>query len=121
MPQRNKAPTNITNPLAPNHYCTIIWLKVIKHSLGPLWSSIVTQWKCRCDTSIETEAHLIEGFCPVYGIVREKYDDLENDENLIKMFNEILSMRENLEEEERKEENERKEEKLRREKEKKRS
>ena len=80
-----------------------------------------TQWKCRCDTSIENEAHLIEGFCPVYGIVREKYDDLENDENLIKMFNEILSMRENLEEEERKEENERKEEKLRREKEKKRS
>ena len=63
-----------------------------------------TQWKCRCDTSIENEAHLIEGFCPVYGIVREKYDNLENDENLIKMFNEILSMRENLEEEERKEE-----------------
>ena len=80
-----------------------------------------TQWKCRCDTSIENEAHLIEGFCPVYGIVGMKYDDLENDENLIKMFNEILSMRENLEEEERKEENERKEEKERREKEKKRS
>ena len=33
--------------------------------------------------------HLIEGFCPVYGKVREKYDYLENDEDLIKMFNEI--------------------------------
>ena len=79
-----------------------------------------TQWKCRCDTSIENEAHLMEGFCPVYGKVREKYDDLNSDENLIQMFNEILTMRENLEEEERKEEEER-QEKEREEKKKKRS
>ena len=77
-----------------------------------------TQWKCRCETSIESEAHLMEGFCPVYGKVRQKYDNLEDDESLIKLFNEILSIRENLEEEERKEEKERKE---RKEKEKKRS
>ena len=63
----------------------------------------------------------MEGFCPVYGKVRDKYDDLEDDENLIKMFNEILTMRETLEEEERKVEKERKEEKERQEKEKERS
>ena len=51
----------------------------------------------------------MEGFCPIYGKVREKYDDLDSDENLIQMFNEILTMRENLEEEERKEEKERQE------------
>ena len=63
-----------------------------------------TQWMCRCESSIESEAHLIEGRCPVYGNIREKYEDLEkNDEDLIRLFNEILAMREALEEEERKE------------------
>ena len=59
-----------------------------------------TQWKCRCENSIESEVHLLEGQCPVYGNLRDKYDDLENDENLIKLFNEILAMRKTLEEEE---------------------
>ena len=40
----------------------------------------------------------------MYGNIREKYKDLENnDEDLIRLFNEILAMRETLEEEERKE------------------
>ena len=43
---------------------------------------------------------MLEGQCPVYGNLRDKYDDLENDENLIKLFNEILAMRKTLEEEE---------------------
>ena len=70
-----------------------------------------TQWMCRCESSIESEAHLIEGRCPVYGNIREKYEDLEkNDEDLIRLFNEILAMREALEEEERKEKEKEKEE-----------
>ena len=77
-----------------------------------------TQWKCRCDESIESEAHLMNGQCPVYGNITEKYADIENnDENLIRLFNEILKMRDALEEEDKKEEKER-EEKERKEKEK---
>ena len=69
-----------------------------------------TQWKCRCENSIESEAHLMEGQCPVYGNIREKYEDLEkNDEDLIRLFNEILAMRDTLEEEERREKEKEKE------------
>ena len=77
-----------------------------------------TQWKCRCDESIESEAHLMNGQCPVYGNITEKYADIENnDENLIRLFNEILKMRDALEEEDKNKEKER-EEKERKEKEK---
>ena len=68
-----------------------------------------TQWICRCEDSIESEAHLTEGQCPVYGNLKEKYQNIDNDEDLIRLFNEILEMRETLEEEERRKEEERKE------------
>ena len=52
----------------------------------------------------------MEGQCPVYGNIREKYEDLEkNDEDLIRLFNEILAMRDTLEEEERREKEKEKE------------
>ena len=52
----------------------------------------------------------MNGQCPVYGNITEKYADIENnDENLIRLFNEILKMRDALEEEDKKEEKERKE------------
>ena len=53
---------------------------------------------------------MMEGQCPVYGNIREKYEDLEkNDEDLIRLFNEILAMRDTLEEEERREKEKEKE------------
>ena len=58
---------------------------------------------------------MLEGQCPVYGNLRDKYDDLENDENLIKLFNEILAMRQTLEEEEMEREEKEKEEEMGRE------
>ena len=60
----------------------------------------------------------MNGQCPVYGNIAEKYADIENnDENLIRLFNEILKMRDALEEEDKNKEKER-EEKERKEKEK---
>ena len=52
---------------------------------------------------------MTEGQCPVYGNLKEKYENIDNDEDLIRLFNEILEMRETLEEEERRKEEERKE------------
>ena len=57
-----------------------------------------TDWLCRCRKSRENEDHLISGECEVYGSLTQKYDNLDEVENLIKFFNEVLAMRDNLEE-----------------------
>ena len=59
-----------------------------------------TGWLCRCRDSRENESHLLSGNCEVYGEIREKYDNLNNDDNLVNFFNEILNKREDLEIEE---------------------
>ena len=43
---------------------------------------------------------MLSGKCEVYGKIRQNYDDLNNDENLVKFFNDILRQREALEIEE---------------------
>ena len=55
-----------------------------------------TEWLCRCREAREDESHLINGSCPVYQAIREKYDDLDDHEKLAQFFNEILLMREKL-------------------------
>ena len=59
-----------------------------------------TNWLCKCKVSREEESHLISGNCEVYGDIRKKYDKLEDDENLVQFFKEVLEMRVELEEKE---------------------
>ena len=55
-----------------------------------------TDWLCRCLKAKEDESHLISGNCEVYGSLRGEYGDLSIDENLVKYFNAVLSMRDTL-------------------------
>ena len=59
-----------------------------------------TNWLCRCKVSREEESHLMSGNCEVYGEIRGKYDNLEDDENLVQFFTEVLQMRDELDEKE---------------------
>ena len=40
--------------------------------------------------SKEDETHIKDGNCPIYDDIREKYDDLEDDKNLVSFFREVL-------------------------------
>ena len=57
-----------------------------------------TEWLCRCGGSTEKESHLLTGKCEIYGDIRQKYNTSLNDEDLVKLFGEILARREKLEE-----------------------
>ena len=56
-----------------------------------------TEWLCQCRESREDESHLLSGNCSVYGELLAKYDNLDDDDTLVKFFNEVLSMRDELE------------------------
>ena len=56
-----------------------------------------TEWLCFCGEEREQESHLLSGTCRVYGGIRRKYGDLDDDEDLINFFNEVLEKREQLE------------------------
>ena len=58
-----------------------------------------TNCKCRCLTENEDESHLRDGKCPCYKDIRDKYDNLEDDETLVCFFREILARREAIDEE----------------------
>ena len=58
------------------------------------------EWLCICRTSKESESHLLNGECQVYGQIRNKYGSLDSEDNLIEFFSEVLQERERLEEEE---------------------
>ena len=52
----------------------------------------------------EKEVHLTSGNCPVYSDIREKYTSLEDDQDLVSYFQEVLDRRDlldRLEDEER--------------------
>ena len=59
-----------------------------------------TNWLCRCRMYREEESHLLSGNCEVYGDIRRRYENLDDDANLVKFFNEVLQMRDDLEEKE---------------------
>ena len=59
----------------------------------------ITEWKCRCLLSREDESHIKDGNCPCYEDIRDKYDNLDEDENLVRYFKEVLARRDALDEE----------------------
>ena len=60
-----------------------------------------TEWLCFCRLEREEEYHLLAGRCEVYGDIREKYGELEDDEDLVQFFQEVLERRGELEKESR--------------------
>ena len=60
-----------------------------------------TEWLCFCRMEREEESHLLDGRCEVYGDIREKYGELEDDEDLVQFFQEVLERRGELEKESR--------------------
>ena len=58
-----------------------------------------SEWLCKCKQTKESEEHLRDGTCWVYGDIRRKYGNLENDDDLVSFFKEILSRREEMEQE----------------------
>lgn len=57
-----------------------------------------SEWLCQCREAREEESHLLSGNCPVYGEIWAKYDKLDDDDNLVNFFNEVLNLRDELEE-----------------------
>ena len=60
-----------------------------------------TGWLCRCGAR-EQQEHIIS-HCEIYQDIREKYDDMTEDENLVSFFQEVLKRRDALDEKERQE------------------
>ena len=58
-----------------------------------------SQWLCKCQEEREEEAHLLSGQCKVYGDLTLQYDNLTNDENLVKFFSDVLARRDELDKE----------------------
>ena len=56
-----------------------------------------TNLMCKCALKKETESHLLYRKCPIYQDIREKFDSFEDDENLVKFFDEVLTRRDALE------------------------
>ena len=56
-----------------------------------------TEWLCICREEKEQESHLLAGACKVYGDIRHKYGDMEDEEDLLNFFTEVLERREELE------------------------
>ena len=48
----------------------------------------------------EEESHLFSGNCEIYGEIRSKYDNLNDDMNLVNFFNEVLAKRDEIDEKE---------------------
>ena len=57
-----------------------------------------TNFLCRCLLEKEGEGHLMSGKCPVYKDIRDKYDNLEDLEDLVAFFKEVLERRDTLDE-----------------------
>jgi hypothetical protein len=72
-----------------------------------------TDWMCRCEEAKENEPHLRSGECPAYDDIIANYRNLDDDEELVKYFQEVLERRDRIDdtnEEERRVEEERREE-----------
>ena len=63
-----------------------------------------TGWLCLCGEREEQE-HILRQ-CVKYDDIRKKYSDLENDDNLVLFFTEVLDRRDKVREEEEKQEKE---------------
>ena len=56
-----------------------------------------TEWLCLCKEEKEQESHLLAGSCKVYGDIRRRFGDLDDEEDLVEFFKEVLERREELE------------------------
>ena len=56
-----------------------------------------TNWLCICLSAREEEPHLTGGQCPVYGDLVDIHGDLEDNDNLVRLFQAILVRREEME------------------------
>jgi hypothetical protein len=57
-----------------------------------------TGWMCRCGGSVELQEHVVTT-CPMYHDLREKFGDMEEDENLAFFFKEALARRDSYDKE----------------------
>ena len=55
-----------------------------------------TNWMCRCGNR-ENESHIREGICPIYNDIWQKYENLDNDEDLVNFFSAVLERRRMIE------------------------
>ena len=60
-----------------------------------------TDWLCRCGAREEQE-HILS-HCEIYKDIRKKYDDMNNEDNMVLLFQEVLKKRDALDEKEREE------------------
>ena len=58
-----------------------------------------SNWLCRCRNEREQENHLRSGQCSVYGDLKDRFPNLEDDSQLAKLFSAIIERRSSLEEE----------------------
>ena len=56
-----------------------------------------TGWWCRCGEAREEEEHVRES-CPLYKDIREQYQDLSNDDDLVAFFQQMLDRRDSMDE-----------------------
>ena len=56
-----------------------------------------TSWLCACGEEREEEQHLLSGHCKVYGDLAHNYENLADDNQLVKFFAEVLARREDME------------------------
>ena len=55
-----------------------------------------SNWLCRCGKK-ENESHIKDGTCPIYNDIWKKYPNLDNDEDLVHFFLEVLERRRKIE------------------------
>ena len=55
-----------------------------------------TNFLCRCKKAREEEGHLKSTDCPVYADIREQFEELDNDDDLVKYFTMVLARRDEL-------------------------
>ena len=53
-----------------------------------------SDWLCRCLMSKEKEAHITSTQYPIYSDIREKYNNFDNDKELVAYFDAVLERRE---------------------------
>jgi hypothetical protein len=63
-----------------------------------------SDWLCKCKLEREEESHLLSGDCPVYGDIRDRYENMADDHQLVAFFTDVLARRDQLEREEGEEE-----------------
>ena len=56
-----------------------------------------TSWLCACGEEREEEQDLLSGNCKVYGDLAHNYENLADDNQLVKFFANVLARREDME------------------------